>query len=135
VPETSVSFLFIVAALSAVAMVTVRRPVLRAARPSPAFATARWSMPGDTPGSLPHGTGNPPPLPRTASPYPLLAAIDAAAGPGHVPYASARNAAHLERRAHGLAALAWSEHVWLTGWIDRARLDAVTAVLDRERVA
>jgi hypothetical protein len=76
-----------------------------------------------------------PPAPRLAEPYPLLAAIDAALGPGHVPYTAARNAAHLERRAEGLAAQHWSEFVWLTGMVDRERLEAVRAVLERERVS
>ena len=74
------------------------------------------------------------PEPSTASEiYPILGALDRAAGLGAAPLARDRCAARLERTAHVLTGERWSEHVWLTGLIDQRRLDVVRSALDRKR--
>jgi hypothetical protein len=65
--------------------------------------------------------------------YPTLAAIDRARGVAHQPFATAPNAAALERRARALVDEYWSEMVWLTGLIDGARFDALCAALESSR--
>lgn len=69
----------------------------------------------------------------TAEPYPLLGALDRAAGAGAAPLARDRCAAMLEASARALTDQRWSEHVWLTGLVDQRRLDAVRSALERER--
>lgn len=73
------------------------------------------------------------PCPDANSPYPTLNAIDRARGTGPRPFAADPDAAYLERRARDLTGRYWSDHAWLTGMIDQARLDTVCRELDRER--
>ena len=74
------------------------------------------------------------PEPSTASDaYPLLGALDRAAGLGAAPLARDRCAARLERAARALTDQRRSENVWLTGMVDQKRFDAVRSVLDRQR--
>lgn len=69
------------------------------------------------------------------SAYPTLHALDGARGPGHRAFATDPDAAALEDRARLPIDRHWSEHVWLTGLIDQARLDLVCTVLEHDRQA
>lgn len=71
----------------------------------------------------------------TPAAYATLNAIDLARDSGQPAFATDPDAAWLEMRARQLTDQHWSECAWLTGRIDRARLETVCHILDRERVA
>jgi hypothetical protein len=106
----------------------IRKPVSR----TPAARARRAHLAGaGIPVRSPSGIA---PEPSTLDDaYPLLGALDRAAGPGAAPLARDRCAARLERTARALTDQRWSEHVWLTGLVDQERLDAVRSALDRKR--
>lgn len=68
-----------------------------------------------------------------ASPFSILQALDHARDPEQPLFATDPEAEVLEQRARHLTDQNWSEHVWLTGRIDQARLDLVCDALERER--
>ncbi len=65
--------------------------------------------------------------------YPLLGAVDRARGSAYRPFAECANAADLERHAQQIVDQSWSEWVWLTGYIDQARFDALCSSLEQHR--
>lgn len=65
--------------------------------------------------------------------YSLLEAIDRARGPGYQPLAGCADASDLERYAQQIVDQSWSERVWLTGYIDQARFDALCSALEQHR--
>ncbi len=69
----------------------------------------------------------------TRTSTPTLHAIDQVRGDGARPFGSDPDAAALERRALEIIDQTWSETVWLTGCIDRARFDALCASLEYHR--
>lgn len=80
-----------------------------------------------------HLVSAPVPAPSQPSLFPTLRALDSARDPGESPFATDPAAAFLEQRARHLIDQQWSERVWLTGFVDRARFERVCGTLERER--
>lgn len=80
-----------------------------------------------------HLVWTPVPAGSPASPFPTLHALDRARDPGRAPFATDPDAAFLEQRARHLIDRHWSERVWLTGFVDRARFERLCDTLERER--
>ncbi len=80
-----------------------------------------------------HLVWTPVPAASPASPFPTLRALDRARDPGKSPFATDPDAAFLEQRARHLIDQHWSERVWLTGLVDRARFERLCGTLERER--
>jgi hypothetical protein len=70
---------------------------------------------------------------NSASPFPILAAIDLVRGPDQPAFAADPNATLLEELARQVIDQSWSERVWLTGLVDEARFNALCNQLDHER--
>jgi hypothetical protein len=80
-----------------------------------------------------HLVWTPVPAGAPASPYPTLLALDRAREPGHAAFATGPDAAFLEQRARHLIDRHWSERVWMTGFVDRARFDRLCDTLEHDR--
>jgi hypothetical protein len=87
----------------------------------PMLAQVVWGLP------LAVSAGDP------ASPFPTLAAIDLARGSDQPAFATDPNAALLEDHARQVIDQSWSELVWLTGLVDKARFNNLCNQLDHER--
>jgi len=124
------------------------RPTLRSEEDRLAATGMIWDSSAGTPGPVDtnpippevkadpvvsHLVWTPVPAGSPAAAFPTLQALDRARDPGRAPFATDPDAAFLEQRARHLIDHHWSERVWLTGLVDRARFDRVCDTLERDR--